>query len=79
MRGARDAQHRARSWIGSPTPSGRPLPTVELEIRDPFGAPLPDGEEGEIHVRGPMVMPATGAGPEATAEVIGARPVAAHR
>jgi long-chain acyl-CoA synthetase len=39
-----------------PDSVGRPLPTVEVEIRDPFGAPVADGEEGEIHVRGPIVM-----------------------
>ncbi len=54
-----------------PESAGRPLPTVQLEIRDPFGTRLPDGEEGEIHVRGPMVMPGYWRRPEATAEVIG--------
>lgn len=34
---------------------GRPLPTVEVEIRGPGGAPLPAGERGEIHVRGEQV------------------------
>ncbi|MEW2354995.1 class I adenylate-forming enzyme family protein [Spirillospora sp. NPDC029432] len=39
-----------------PTTVGRPVPTVEVEIRDPDGKPLPEGEEGEIHVRSPLVM-----------------------
>lgn len=34
---------------------GRPLPSVEVEIRDPDGKPLPPGERGEIHVRGEQV------------------------
>jgi len=34
---------------------GRPLPTVELEIRDEEGHPLPAGERGEIYVRGEQV------------------------
>ncbi|WP_068876834.1 MULTISPECIES: class I adenylate-forming enzyme family protein [unclassified Phenylobacterium] len=34
---------------------GRPLPTVEIEIRDPAGAPLPPGRSGEVHVRGEQV------------------------
>jgi acyl-CoA synthetase (AMP-forming)/AMP-acid ligase II len=34
---------------------GRPLPTVELEIRDEEGRPLPHGERGEIYVRGEQV------------------------
>jgi len=34
---------------------GRPLPTLELEIRDPEGRVVPTGESGEIHVRGEQV------------------------
>lgn len=34
---------------------GRPLPSVEVEIRDPDGNALPAGERGEIHVRGEQV------------------------
>jgi len=34
---------------------GRPLPTVEIEIRDEEGRPLPAGERGEIYVRGEQV------------------------
>jgi acyl-CoA synthetase (AMP-forming)/AMP-acid ligase II len=34
---------------------GRPLPSVEVEIRDPDGATLPPGAQGEIYVRGPQV------------------------
>lgn len=34
---------------------GRPLPTVEIEIRDEDGRPLPPGERGEIYVRGDQV------------------------
>jgi fatty-acyl-CoA synthase len=41
-----------RARLGS---VGRPLPTLELEIRDPEGKPLPAGERGEIYVRGEQV------------------------
>jgi acyl-CoA synthetase (AMP-forming)/AMP-acid ligase II len=41
-----------RARLGS---VGRPLPTVELEIRDDEGHPLPAGESGEIYVRGEQV------------------------
>lgn len=48
--GSADAQVRAR--LGS---VGRPLPTVEIEIRDEDGAVLPPGAPGEIYVRGEQV------------------------
>jgi acyl-CoA synthetase (AMP-forming)/AMP-acid ligase II len=53
-----------------PESAGRVLPTVEVEIRGPSGAALPDGEEGEIFVRGPLVMKEYFGQPEATAEVL---------
>jgi acyl-CoA synthetase (AMP-forming)/AMP-acid ligase II len=34
---------------------GRPLPTVQIEIRDSHGRSLPAGERGEIYVRGEQV------------------------
>ncbi len=37
------------------TSVGKPLPTVELEIRDEEGRPLPAGEAGEIYLRGDQV------------------------
>jgi acyl-CoA synthetase (AMP-forming)/AMP-acid ligase II len=51
------AAHRAtdplvRGRLGS---VGRPLPTVEIEIRDETGRKLPHGERGEIYVRGEQV------------------------
>jgi fatty-acyl-CoA synthase len=36
---------------------GVPLPGVGVEVRDGDGRPVPDGEEGEICVRGPSVTP----------------------
>ena len=41
-----------RARLGS---VGRPLPSVELEIRGPDGEVLPPGERGEIYVRGEQV------------------------
>jgi fatty-acyl-CoA synthase len=41
-----------RARLGS---VGRPLPTLELEIRDPLGAPVPVGQAGEIYVRGEQI------------------------
>jgi fatty-acyl-CoA synthase len=34
---------------------GRPLPGLELEIRDPDGEPVPQGEVGEVWVRGEQI------------------------
>ncbi|MDX1384515.1 MAG: class I adenylate-forming enzyme family protein [Thermoanaerobaculia bacterium] len=53
-----------------PTSVGRALPTMQVEIRDADGRPLPDGEEGEIHVHGPLVMREYWRRPDATAETI---------
>ncbi len=41
-----------RARLGS---VGKPLPTIELEIRDDEGKVLPAGERGEIYVRGEQV------------------------
>ncbi|WP_051265506.1 class I adenylate-forming enzyme family protein [Nakamurella lactea] len=54
-----------------PDTAGRPVPTVQLQIRAADGLVLPDGEQGEIHLRGPVVMPGYWRNPAATAAVIG--------
>jgi acyl-CoA synthetase (AMP-forming)/AMP-acid ligase II len=56
--------------VAFPESAGRPLPTIDLEIRDEDGKPLPEGEDGEIFVRGPVVMPGYWRRPEATAATI---------
>ena len=48
----RSADAAARARLGS---VGKPLPTVEIEIRDEEGRLLPQGERGEIYVRGDQV------------------------
>ena len=48
--GSTDPDIRAR--LGS---VGRPLPTVQIEIRDEAGKPVGPGERGEIYVRGEQV------------------------
>jgi acyl-CoA synthetase (AMP-forming)/AMP-acid ligase II len=54
-------EHRAAHRATDPTirarlaSVGKPLPTVEIEIRDSLGRPLPPGERGEVHVRGDQV------------------------
>ncbi|GAA4481963.1 long-chain fatty acid--CoA ligase [Rhodococcus olei] len=49
---------------------GRPIFGVALEIRDPLGEQVPDGEEGEVCVRSPYVMLGYWDNPEATAAAI---------
>ena len=45
---------------------GRPVPGFEVELRDRAGRPVPDGEEGELWVRGPTVTPGCLNRPEET-------------
>lgn len=56
--------------LAFPESAGRPLPTVEIQIRDEDGAVLADGEDGEIFIRGPMVMPGYWRRPEESAATI---------
>ena len=51
-----------------PASVGLPIPDVEIEIFDDDGRQLPQGEMGEICVRGPNVMKGYWKLPEATAE-----------
>jgi acyl-CoA synthetase (AMP-forming)/AMP-acid ligase II len=54
----------------NPGTAGRPIPSVILEIRDPLGEKLPDGQEGEVCARSPLVMSGYWDNPDATAEAI---------
>jgi long-chain acyl-CoA synthetase len=53
-----------------PTSAGSVLPTTAIEIRDDDGTPVPDGVDGEIHVRTPYLMTGYWRDPEATAAVM---------
>jgi fatty-acyl-CoA synthase len=44
------------SALARPEACGRPLPGMELELRDTAGQPTPTGEIGEIHARGRQLM-----------------------
>jgi acyl-CoA synthetase (AMP-forming)/AMP-acid ligase II len=50
--------------------SGRPFPTVQVEVRDAAGAPVDEGIDGEIFVRGPGVMLEYWRLPEETSKTI---------
>jgi long-chain acyl-CoA synthetase len=43
-------------YLSHPSSVGRAVPTVEIQIIDPDGAPVPVGENGEIVLRGPTIM-----------------------
>lgn len=49
---------------------GLPIPSTEIAIRNDAGANLPQGEQGELCVRGPQVMQGYYNRPEETANVI---------
>jgi long-chain acyl-CoA synthetase len=49
---------------------GKPVPGVTVRIAGPDGADLPPGQDGEICVRGPVVMTGYWNAPEATAEAL---------
>ncbi|GHG54459.1 AMP-binding protein [Streptomyces griseocarneus] len=66
---ARPHEHTVTGREGRIT-TGRPLPWVEVAIRDSGGRTLPSGEEGEIQVRSPGVMPGYWKRPDLTAEVL---------
>ncbi len=53
-----------------PEASGRPLPTVQIQIRDAEGRPVEPGTEGEIYLRGPVVMLGYWGKPEDTARSV---------
>ena len=53
-----------------PTSTGRPVATVEIEIREAEGKPVPEGVEGEIHVRSAYLMLGYWRKPDATRETI---------
>lgn len=53
-----------------PDSVGRPVVTMQVEIGDPAGGQVSDGVEGEICLRGPLVMLGYWNDPEATAAAI---------
>ena len=54
-----------------PTSVGRIQPTFAVEIRDRGGRPLPEGRDGEIHVRSPYTMLGYWRNEDATRAAIG--------
>ncbi len=57
----------ATSWSGT---IGLPLPSTEIVIRDDAGNDVPEGQPGEICIRGPQVMAGYWNRPDETAKVM---------
>jgi long-chain acyl-CoA synthetase len=57
-------------YVGHPTSTGRYVPMLELEARDPDGNAVPIGELGEIWFKGPHLIRGYWNKPEATAATI---------
>ena len=57
-------------YVSHPTSTGRFVPVLELETRDPDGNVLPAGEMGEIWFKGPHLIRGYWNKPEETAETI---------
>ncbi len=51
--------------------TGLPLPGVDIEIRDDLGHALPQGEVGQVFIRGPNIMQGYWQRPDDTAQVLG--------
>jgi len=49
---------------------GYPVPSTDISIRDPDGAEVPEGEPGEICIKGPQVMAGYWRRPEETAKAM---------
>jgi acyl-CoA synthetase (AMP-forming)/AMP-acid ligase II len=56
--------------LAHPTSAGRPIPIADVEIRDAAGRAVPDGLDGEVFVRSPMVMLEYWRNPQATRDAI---------
>ena len=54
----------------APDSVGRPIVSVQVEVRDEQGKPVAEGEEGEVCVRSPFVMLGYWNDPEATAAAV---------
>ena len=52
--------------------AGRPSPGTEVRVVGPDGEGMPTGEEGELHVRGPLLFPAYFDNPEADRDAFAA-------
>ncbi|MFF8564605.1 class I adenylate-forming enzyme family protein [Streptomyces albidoflavus] len=64
--GGRAPVHRASGTLSV----GMPLPGLTARVVDPGGRPLPPGEQGELELSGPQVVPGYWGKPEVTGETM---------
>ncbi|MDQ3106341.1 MAG: acyl--CoA ligase [Actinomycetota bacterium] len=57
-------------YVQRPTSTGRVVPVMEIEVRDPDGVAVATGSSGEIWFKGPMLIRGYWNKPEATDETI---------
>ena len=57
-------------YLTHPTSTGRVMPIMRIEVRDPDGHRVPTGQRGEIWFEGPMLIRGYWNKPQATAETI---------
>ncbi len=56
--------------LDKPTSVGPPVPVVDIAILGANGEHLPQGQTGEVLIKGPIIMPGYWGKPEATAETV---------
>ena len=57
-------------WANRPGTVGRPLAGIEIDVRNTDGKSVAPGEEGELYVRGPLVMQGYFRQPKQTADIL---------
>ncbi len=62
--------HLAGSQVDRPDSVGLPVPVVDIAIAGPDGAHLGSHEQGEVLLRGPIIMPGYWNRPDATAQTV---------
>ena len=63
-------QNSGPDYVERPTSAGRVTPIMRVEVRDPAGVAVPNGEAGEIWFNGPPLLRGYWNRPDATAEVL---------
>ncbi|HEV7763108.1 MAG TPA: class I adenylate-forming enzyme family protein [Acidimicrobiales bacterium] len=63
-------QNAGDDYVARPTSTGRAVPILEISVRTPDGAEVPEGERGEICFKGPHLIRGYWNKPSATAEAI---------